>query len=65
MDIRPIRTEDDYDWCLNEIKQYFEQEPAPGTDDARRFDALANLIHKYEEQHYPIPGSTLRNSSDA
>lgn len=55
MDIRPIETEADYDWALKEIERYFEQEPQPGTEDARRFDNLADLVRQYEDQHYPIP----------
>ncbi|RJF80452.1 transcriptional regulator [Oleomonas cavernae] len=44
MDIRSIRDEFDYDWALTEIARHFEREPAPGTADAARFDALAALI---------------------
>jgi HTH-type transcriptional regulator / antitoxin HigA len=41
MDVRPIRTEADYDAALKEISQYFENEPEPGTAEADRFDVLA------------------------
>lgn len=54
MDIRPIRTEDDYDWALAEITPYFEKEPAAGTPDADRFDVLAALIGAYENEHWNI-----------
>lgn len=54
MDIRPIRTEADYDWALREIEPYFEHEPAPGSADADRFDVLATLIEAYETRHHPI-----------
>ena len=40
MDIRPIRTEDDYDWALGEIAADFASEPAPGSPEADRFDVL-------------------------
>ena len=30
-DIRPIRTEADYDWALKEIEPYFAREPKRGT----------------------------------
>lgn len=52
--IRPIKTEADYDWAMVEITKYFESEPAPGTPDGDRFDVLAILIEAYEDQHYPI-----------
>jgi HTH-type transcriptional regulator / antitoxin HigA len=54
MDIRPIRTEDDYDWALGEIARYFEVQPEPGTPDGDRFDVLAALIEDYEAKRWPI-----------
>ena len=54
MDIRPIRNEADYDWALAEIEQYFDNEPAPGTPAADRFEVLADLIEAYEARHWPI-----------
>ena len=44
MDIRPIRTEADYDWALKAIEPYFEKQPRRGTPAADRFDILAALI---------------------
>ena len=54
MDIRPIRTEADYDWALVEIARYFDNEPLPGTPDADRFDVLADLITAYEARTWPV-----------
>lgn len=54
MDIRPIRTEEDYDWALGEIETYFVDVPEPGTPAADRFDVLADLIEVYENSHWPI-----------
>jgi hypothetical protein len=34
--IRPLRSEADYDAALNEIEQYIENEPKPGTPEADR-----------------------------
>jgi len=53
-DIRPIRTEKDYDRALAEIGQYFELEPKRGTPEADRFDVSAALIEAYEAKHWPI-----------
>lgn len=55
MDIRPIRTQADLDWALAEIGRYFDDQPAPGTPEADRFDVLAALIEAYEARHFPIP----------
>lgn len=54
MDIRPIRTEADYEWALAEIARYFENEPEIGSPEGDRFDVLATLIEAYEDEHYPI-----------
>ena len=54
MDIRPIKTEADYDWALQEIAAYFEHEPAPATEAAARFDVLSALIEHYEERRWSI-----------
>jgi hypothetical protein len=54
MDVRPIRTEADYDWALEQIEHYFDNEPELGTPEADRFDVLWTLIKAYEDQHYPI-----------
>ena len=57
MDVRPLKTEADYDWALTEIEQYFVAEPAPGTPEADRFDVLSALIAAYEQLHWPIEPS--------
>jgi HTH-type transcriptional regulator/antitoxin HigA len=54
MNIRPIKTESDYDWALHEIERYFEKEPAPGSKAAARFDVLAALIEAYEARIWAI-----------
>jgi HTH-type transcriptional regulator/antitoxin HigA len=52
MDIRPIRTEEDYNWALAEIAPYFDDVPEKGTPNADRFDVLADLISAYEARNY-------------
>lgn len=54
MDIRPIRTNEDYDWALREIEPYFDDEPAIGSAEADRFDVLSALIKVYEDREYPV-----------
>lgn len=55
MDIRPIRSEPDYEWALAEAALYFEHQPQPGSPEADRFDVLCDLIAAYEDRHYPMP----------
>lgn len=50
--IRPIKTEADYDWAIAEITRYFENEPEVGSLDGDRFDVLATLIEAYEDKHH-------------
>ena len=54
MNVRPIKTEADYDWALKEIARYFDVQPKPGTAEGDRFDVLATLVEAYEEKHWPI-----------
>jgi HTH-type transcriptional regulator/antitoxin HigA len=54
MDIRPLRTEADYDAALVEIAWFFEVEPGLGTSEADQFDLLALVIADYEAKHWPI-----------
>ncbi len=54
MEVRPIRTEADYDAALKEIERYFDHEPEPGSPEADHFDVLAALIGAYEQKHWAI-----------
>jgi len=50
--IKPIKSEEDYDWALDEIESYFD---APlGSDEADYRDVLAILVEKYEDENYPM-----------
>jgi HTH-type transcriptional regulator/antitoxin HigA len=53
MEIRPIRTETDYEAALAEIERLFDA--APDSPEGDRLDVLATLVEAYEAQHYPIP----------
>lgn len=54
MDIRPIRTEEDYKHSLLEASAYFEKEPELGTEDGDRFEILLTLIEAYEVRNFPV-----------
>lgn len=52
MEIRPIKTEEDYDAALVEIERLFAA--VPGTAEADRLDVLTTLVQAYEAKHHPI-----------
>ncbi|MBB1062089.1 helix-turn-helix domain-containing protein [Marilutibacter spongiae] len=54
MNIRPIRTESDYEAALRELSAFFDNEPEPGTEDGDRFEVLATLVEVYEAKRFPI-----------
>lgn len=53
MEIKPIRTEADYEAALREIERLFDAEP--GTPEGDKLDVLATLVEAYEAKHYAIP----------
>jgi HTH-type transcriptional regulator/antitoxin HigA len=50
--IRPIRTEDDYDAALLEVERLWGTKL--GTPEGDRLDVLATLIDSYEQTHHPM-----------
>ncbi|PPD54912.1 MAG: hypothetical protein CTY12_02065 [Methylotenera sp.] len=54
MELKAIRTEDEYNLALKEISPFFDSEPTQGTDDFDRFEMLLILIESYESKHYPM-----------
>lgn len=53
MEVKPIRTEADYQAALKEIDMLLDAEPhSPETD---RLEVLSSLVWLYEEAHHPIP----------
>jgi HTH-type transcriptional regulator / antitoxin HigA len=52
MEIRPIRTETDYQAALKEIEMLFDA--SPNTPEYDRLDILSTLVEAYEKVHYPI-----------
>ena len=53
IEVKPIKTEADYEKVLAEIEQLFEA--IPGTPEADRLEILTTLVDVYENQHYAIP----------
>jgi HTH-type transcriptional regulator/antitoxin HigA len=52
MEIRPIKTEADYEATLKEIEGLMSAEPDSPQGD--RLDVLVTLVEAYEREHYPI-----------
>jgi HTH-type transcriptional regulator/antitoxin HigA len=54
MNIRPIRTDDEYRAALKEISPLFEREPEPGTAEGDAFEVMITLIEAYEAKNFPV-----------
>lgn len=53
MEIRPIRSESDYEEALEEISRLFAAKPQ--TDDYDRLDILTTLVEHYEANNHSVP----------
>ena len=53
MDIKPIRSEADYQAALKEIESHLEAHS--GTPDGDRLEVMVTLVEAYEAAHFPIP----------
>jgi HTH-type transcriptional regulator/antitoxin HigA len=53
MEIKPIRTEEEYRLALKEIDDLFFAEP--DTPEGNRLEILVMLVEKYEAKYHPIP----------
>jgi len=51
-DVKPIRTEADYDSAMEEVASLWGA--VSGTPEGDRLDVLATLIDAYEARHYPM-----------
>lgn len=52
IELRAIKTENDYCAALSEIERLFDAEP--NTPECDRLDVLTTLVEAYEQRHYPI-----------
>ena len=52
MNIKPIRTEEDYEAACKRIDEIFQAEP--GTPEEEELDLLVTLVDAYEEKHFPM-----------
>lgn len=52
MEVKPIRTEQDYQDALNRLELIFDAQP--DTKEGDEAEILSLLIENYENEHYPI-----------
>jgi HTH-type transcriptional regulator/antitoxin HigA len=52
MEIKPIRTDDDYREVLREIERLMPA--ASGSPEGEKLDVLVTLVEAYERKHYPL-----------
>lgn len=62
MNIRPIRTEQDYKDALKSVSPLLDNEPQPGTPEGDYLEVMITLIEAYEAKHFPVD---LPNPLDA
>lgn len=55
MNIKPIRNDEDLQDAFERISGLWGAEP--GTPEGDELDILAVLVHRYEDEHYPMPPS--------
>jgi HTH-type transcriptional regulator/antitoxin HigA len=52
MEIKPIRTEEEYRSALARLGEVWDAEP--GTPESDELDVLSVLVEAYEDEHYPM-----------
>jgi len=52
MNIKPIKTEEDYNAALERLEVIFDA--VPGTPESDELEILGILIEQFEKEHYPI-----------
>ncbi len=52
MEIKPVKTEEDYRAALKEIEKLMNAQP--GTSEGDRLDILVTLVEAFEARHYPM-----------
>ncbi len=53
MEVRPIKTDADYQSALAEIERLFDA--ARDTPEGDRLEVMTTLVEAYESQHHPVP----------
>lgn len=54
-----ITTNDEYEMVLRELSDLVDQDPAPGSPEAERFESLLVLVESYEAPWFSWSGGIL------
>ncbi len=54
MEIKAIRTEEDYLAALREVSDLIDMDPSENSYEGDRLNVLGTLVQAYEAKHYPI-----------
>ncbi len=54
MEIKPIKTEADYDAVLQEVERLMDTDVEPNTPDGDHLEVLVTLVEAYEAKHHPM-----------
>ncbi|HEX7479406.1 MAG TPA: transcriptional regulator [Polyangiales bacterium] len=55
MNIKPIRTPEDYAQAIKEVEADWETEFPEGSADGERYEVLLTLVEAYEAKSFPVP----------
>jgi HTH-type transcriptional regulator/antitoxin HigA len=55
MNLKIIRTEQQYEACLDWVDQQFDSKVKPDSPTGEKVQIALLLIKQYEDEHYPIP----------
>jgi HTH-type transcriptional regulator / antitoxin HigA len=56
--VRTIRSDEEYEVALRELRPLFEADPDPASEAGAHLEGLALLIEAYENARWPIPKAT-------
>ncbi len=54
MDVRAIRTEEDYLAALSEVSALIDLDPSTDSPEGERLEVLGTLVQAYERKHFPV-----------
>jgi HTH-type transcriptional regulator/antitoxin HigA len=54
MEIRAIRTEEDYLGAVREVSALIDLDPTVDSPEGERLEVLGTLLQAYEAKHYPM-----------
>jgi HTH-type transcriptional regulator/antitoxin HigA len=54
MEVRPIRTQEDYRAMLAAVSALIDLDPEPDSPEGERLEVLGTLVQAWEARHYPM-----------